>query len=236
MYNVVMKTPEVLVVDDFLNQEDWNKLHNQVQCDEWTQSQADDKYWHITDGPNYKASKLFLRDYPFDNNYDIWADAIKTFADDCAEAQDFVAGYTDIAMRCLGYPVGSKNPWHTDMGGVTYSYYLHKHWQINWDSTLLVLPRGSVEYKQIMRKLPGTKQIDTYRGTGTLEMFEQAEKQKNLIDYGIGTFISPKPNRLVLIGKNVVHGITRVDKDAGENVRLTLTGFFNFFDAQVVHV
>lgn len=231
-----MQTPEILVVDDFLADESWDRLHNQVQCDEWTQSQADDKYWHITDGPNYKASKLFLRDYPFDNNYDIWATAIKTFADDCAEAQDFVAGYTDIAMRCHGYPVGSKNPWHTDMGGVTYSYYLHKHWQINWDSTLLVLPRGSVEYKQIMRKLPGTKQIDTYRGTGTLEMFEQAEKQKNLIDYGIGTFISPKPNRLVLIGKNVVHGITRVDKDAGENVRLTLTGFFNFFDAQVVHV
>jgi len=65
-------------------------------------------------------------------------------------------------------------------------------------------------------------------------MFEQSEKQKNLIDYGLGTFVSPKPNRLVLIGKNVVHGITRVDKDAGENVRLTLTGFFNFFQKQVV--
>ena len=52
----------------------------------------------------------------------------------------------------------------------------------------------------------------------------------------MGTFISPKPNRLVLINKNVVHGITRVDKDAGENVRLTLTGFFNFFDKQVVDV
>jgi len=67
-------------------------------------------------------------------------------------------------------------------------------------------------------------------------MFEQAEKTKNLMDYGMGTFISPKPNRLVLINKNVVHGITRVDKDAGENVRLTLTGFFNFFDKQVVDV
>ena len=231
-----MKTPEVLVVDDFLDQDNWDALHNQVQCDEWTQSQTDDKYWHITDGPNYKAGKRFLRDYPFNNNYDIWAEAIKDFADNCVDAQDFVKGYTDIAMRCHGYPVGSKNPWHTDMGGVTYSYYLHKHWQINWDSTLLVLPRGSVQYKQIMRKLPGTKQIDTYAGVGTLEMFEQAEKQKHLIEYGMGTFISPKPNRLVLIGKNVVHGITRVDKDAGENVRLTLTGFFNFFDAQVVHV
>ena len=92
------------------------------------------------------------------------------------------------------------------------------------------------EYKQMMLKLEGTKQQDTYAGTGTLEMFEQAEKTKNLIEHGMGTFISPKPNRLVLINKNVVHGITRVDKDAGENVRLTLTGFFNFFKTQVVDV
>lgn len=230
-----MKTPEVLVVDDFLEQEAWDRLLNQVQCDEWTQSQPDDKYWHITDGANYKASKRFLRDAPFNDNYDIWADAIKTFADSEA-AQEYTAGYTDIAMRCHGYPVGSKNPWHTDMGGVTYSYYLHKHWQINWDSMLLVLPKDSVEYKQIMRKLPGTKQQDTYRSTGTLEMFEQAEKQKGLIEHGMGYFVAPKPNRLVLINKNVVHGITRVDKDAGENVRLTMTGFFNFFKAQVVDV
>ena len=235
MYKVVMKTPEVLVVDDFLPQESWDRLLNQVQCDEWTQSQPDDKYWHITDGANYKASKRFLRDAPFNDNYDIWADAIKTFADSEA-AQEYTAGYTDIAMRCHGYPVGSKNPWHTDMGGVTYSYYLHKHWQINWDSMLLVLPKDSVEYKQIMRKLPGTKQQDTYRSTGTLEMFEQAEKQKGLIEHGMGYFVAPKPNRLVLINKNVVHGITRVDKDAGENVRLTMTGFFNFFKAQVVDV
>jgi hypothetical protein len=236
MYNVVLKTPEVLVVDDFLSKVYWDRLYNQVQLDEWTQSQTDDKYWHITDGPNYKASKRFLKDTPFNDNYDIWAECIKAFADYCEEAQDFVKGYTDIAMRCHGYPVGSKNPWHMDMGFVTYSYYLHRHWQINWDSTLLVLPKGSVEYRQMLLKLEGTKQKDTYAGTGALEMFEQAEKTKNLMDYGMGTFISPKPNRLVLINKNVVHGITRVDKDAGENVRLTLTGFFNFFDKQVVDV
>ena len=236
MYNIVLKTPEVLVVDDFLSQVYWDRLYNQVQLDEWTQSQTDDKYWHITDGPNYKASKRFLKDAPFNDNYDIWAECIKTFANNCEEAQDFVKGYTDIAMRCHGYPVGSKNPWHMDMGFVTYSYYLHRHWQINWDSTLLVLPKGSVEYRQMLLKLEGTKQQDTYAGTGALEMFEQAEKTKNLMDYGMGTFISPKPNRLVLINKNVVHGITRVDKDAGENIRLTLTGFFNFFDKQVVDV
>lgn len=234
MYNIIIESPEVLVVDDFLPEQEWDRLLNQVQLDTWSQTQPDDKYWHWTDGVNYKNTKRFLRDAPFDDNFDIWFNAIKKFADTCNAAQPFVQGYTDIAMRCHAYPVGSKNPWHTDMGGVTYSYYLHKQWQINWDATLLVLPKGSVEYKQVMKKLPGTKQYDSYKGTGSLELFEQAEKVKTLINYGAGTFVSPKPNRLVLINKNVVHGVTRVDSDAGENMRISLTGFFNFFKQQVV--
>ena len=41
-----------------------------------------------------------------------------------------------------------------------------------------------------------------------------------------GKFIFPKPNRLVFIPRGVPHSISRVDKNAGENNRLSLTGFF----------
>ena len=58
-----------------------------------------------------------------------------------------------------------------------------------------------------------------------MEMFEQSSKFQSIIDHGLGIFVSPKPNRLVLINKNVIHGITRVDPDAGQNSRVTLTGF-----------
>jgi hypothetical protein len=57
-----------------------------------------------------------------------------------------------------------------------------------------------------------------------MEMFEQSKKFSSIIEYGRGIFVSPKPNRLVLINKNVIHGVTRVDSDAGENVRVSLTG------------
>jgi hypothetical protein len=33
MYNIVMNTPELLVVDDFLPQEDWDRIYNQVQLE-----------------------------------------------------------------------------------------------------------------------------------------------------------------------------------------------------------
>jgi hypothetical protein len=107
----------------------------------------------------------------------------------------------------------------------TYTYYLHKHWEINWDSTLLVLPYDSIEYNQRMQLLEGTKQYDDYTDIGAMEMFEQSEKFKAILEYGRGTFVSPKPNRLIFINKGVVHGINKVDSDAGQNIRVSLTGF-----------
>jgi len=229
-----MQTPELLVVDDFLDEQTWDKILNQAQVDAWTQTETDDRYWHITDGPNYKGIKRFLKQAPYNDNFDLWFQAIHEFSSKCEAAQPYVKKYTDIAMRCHAYPVGSKNPWHMDLGATTYTYYLHKEWEINWDSTLLVLPKGSVDFKQKMPLLPGTVQHDSYKDLVSLELFEQKEKNKNLIEHGLGTFVSPKPNRLVLINGGTVHGITRVDPDAGQNMRVTLTGFYNMFSKDLV--
>ena len=57
MYNIKLDTPELLMVDDFLPQDVWDKIYNQVQADNWSTSAVEDKYWHITDGPNYKNQK-----------------------------------------------------------------------------------------------------------------------------------------------------------------------------------
>lgn len=225
MYNIVMNTPEALVIDDFLPQDIWDKIWNQVQVDKWSQTGADDKFWHYTDGANYKNNKRWLTKGPFNDNSDLWFEYFTKFLDTCEEAKPFVKDYIEIAMRCHAYPVGSKNPWHNDLGFTTYTYYLHRHWQINWDSTLLILPLGSIDYQQVLPLEDGTVHHDCYTDTNSpMEMFQQGKKYQPIIDYGLGTFVSPKPNRLILINKKVVHGITAVDKDAGENIRVTLTG------------
>ena len=41
-----------------------------------------------------------------------------------------------------------------------------------------------------------------------------------------GRYFYPKPNRLVLMRRGVPHSIQRVDTNAGENCRLSLSGFF----------
>jgi len=41
-----------------------------------------------------------------------------------------------------------------------------------------------------------------------------------------GRFIPPRPNRLVFIRRGIPHMIQRIDRNAGENCRLSLSGFF----------
>jgi len=226
MYNIVLNKPEALVIDDFLPQDVWDKIWNQIQVDKWNQTGADDKFWHITDGSNYKNNKRWLTKRPFNDNSDLWFEHFTRFLDTCPESKLFAKDYTEIAMRCHAYPVGSKNPWHTDLGYTTYTYYLHKHWQINWDSTLLVIPKDAqVKYQQLLTLDSNSVHTDSYaKDNMPMEMFEQHNKYKTLIEYGLGIFVSPKPNRLILINKGVIHGVTRVDSDAGENIRVSLTG------------
>jgi hypothetical protein len=222
-----MKTPEVLVVDDFLPIDVWDKIFNQVQVDRWRQSEIDDKFWHMTDGANYKGVKRWYNERPYKDNSELWFEHFTAFLDNCPDSKDFVnEKYYNIAMQCHGYPVGSKNPWHTDLGYSTYTYYLHKKWQINWDSTLLIIPmEAKLEYEQLLKLDKNSVHTDSYaKDNMPMEMFEQSKKFSSIIEYGRGIFVSPKPNRLVLINKNVIHGVTRVDSDAGENVRVSLTG------------
>lgn len=225
MYNIVINQPECLVVDDFLSTEDWKKLYNQIQVDKWLKiNNAADKYWHLTDGDGYKTKRLISKERPFHNNYDIWFHRLSKFFE-TKEAKKFMGDIIGFSCRAYAYPVGGKNPWHNDLGMMTYAFFIHKHWQINWDGTLLIIPVNQIDYNQLFELTDGSKGNDQYSADNIpMEMFEQNEKYKKIMDYGRGTFISPKPNRLVIINKNVIHGVNRVDKDAGENSRISLSG------------
>ena len=176
MYNIVLNTPEVIVIDDFLPEEIQDRILNQVQVDKWQSTLVDDKFWHMTDGINYKGPKRWYSDAPFNDNYDLWFDNLSKFLDTAKNINHVVPGIEDgifdIALRCHAYPVGSKNPWHFDLGFSTYTYYLHKNWQANWDSTLLVLPEGSVDFEQVLPLKEGTVHYDSYADLESpMEMF-----------------------------------------------------------------
>ena len=116
MYNVVMRTPECLVVDDFLPLDIRDKILNQVQVDEWQQTKGDDKFWHYTDGPNYKNQKRWQSKYPFGDNCDLWFEHFNKFLNEYEHIADYVEGgeFEDYALRC--HISRNAKPWHNDLG------------------------------------------------------------------------------------------------------------------------
>ena len=214
-----------LVFDNFLPKEEKKLLFNQIKLDIWEMtSPHNDKFWHITDGNHYRSSQRWNTNYPFHDNADLWFEKLSDFLKVQKKENNFLEDYKKFSCRAHAYPRGSKLPWHTDQGVITYSYYLHDTWQINWGGATYFIPIDK-SYKQSLTIQPGSKHYDSYKGTlKPVDLFEQKEKYSPLMQKGLGYFIYPKPNRLVFINNNVAHGMSRVDEDAGEHIRISLTG------------
>lgn len=216
----------IIVIDNFLSPREHELIFNQCQLDIWEQTQpGNDKFWHFTDGPNYKNQKRWFENGPSNDSFDLWFKKLHTLLNENEDLRRRCGNVKSLSVRCHAYPVNSKNPWHTDLGYMTYSYYLHKKWQINWGAELLYFPPNPSLYQQTIEIKGENKHLDNYaQMKAPMELFDQADKQKNLMGLIGGRFLTALPNRIVFINKNVIHGVHRVDPDAGENQRLILTG------------
>ena len=60
-----------------------------------------------------------------------------------------------------------------------------------------------------------------------MKYFHANQLDEVMVDQGMGQAIFPKGNRIVFIGPKVYHMITRVNETAGDNVRMSIAGFFD---------
>ena len=112
------------------------------------------------------------------------------------------------------YPVASALSWHRDL--VMYSgafvFYAHPEWNSQWGGELLIAD-------------PATKQWMTAAGPRKHQLSNEVESEE-LLRLGMGRYIAPKPNRLVLLAGSDPHAIAKVNPAAGHHVRASLSGFF----------
>lgn len=120
---------------------------------------------------------------------------------------ELVKPYTDLRIHSHVYNRDVKIAWHVDTHSVgSFTYYAQEKWSVNWGGELFI-PHGIA---------PVLEEV--------LPSFSFA-KEEELLNNMIGVYISPKPNRLVLLLPGIYHMVNRVDADAGDNVRLTVVGF-----------
>jgi 2OG-Fe(II) oxygenase superfamily len=209
---------KIAVLDSVLSLAAFADLWTYVQRDEYEIPARHDnwvKVWRLGDGPLVSSRDRRLSHGPFASALDAFSGALLSIAE---QHPDLVGergvDWQDISIRSYLYPRGSKLSWHDDMAGNSgaFSFYAHPTWGSTWGGELMIAETA------------GYEAVKAASETGP--HLDHSWEDQYLIGHGRGMFISPKPNRLVLLAPNVYHAINRVDADAGDHARCAIAGFF----------
>lgn len=119
-----------------------------------------------------------------------------------------------LRMTHYIYPPGSGAGWHSDVGQrAAFIYYAHPEWSAAWGGELMIAnpSSGKPDDEEICRK-----GFDYFRGD---------RPGARSLDPGIGTYLQPVPNRVVLIRGGAFHAVKKVEKAAGLGFRASISGF-----------
>ncbi len=118
--------------------------------------------------------------------------------------------WCDIGFRVFLHSRGSRLACHADtplyVGAAV--FYAHPIWLPSWGGELF------------FPDLPLLEELQTNDDA----LDENIEKI--LSDQGSGIYLSPKPNRMIIIRGGALHATNRIDADAGSNMRCSVSAFF----------
>jgi len=189
---------QLIVYDNFLSDEIFKELQHEARTHDYVLvPHGDDNAYKLNTGDIYKTTRKYWSDDP-KGKFTKWFESIINLNPVPCEK---------FSLMTHAYKAGAEIDWHMDYSSLaSYSFYLHNEWKPQWGGNLLVS-----DYNET---------IDTQGNNGTV-----FDNNPSVSNPGYGSWYAPKPNRLVII-KKVFHKVERVDQAAGNNVRLSFTGFF----------
>ena len=209
--------PNFSIVDDFLDEATWTQVWSDFQFMELHPVTRTLGAWKLDDGvPLGGQEAVVARDAAeaADSGLSQLVAAMMANADRFSEL--IGEQWDRISARPYIYPQGTGLSWHVDdheLYAGAFIYYAHPHWNAHWGGELLIAERDLEQEAQ-----QGEMPIMAHR-------FETESYSERLLEIGCGNFISPKPNRLVVLG-GAPHMIARVNPAAGAAVRASIAGFF----------
>ena len=224
---ITRKTEDYAVVDELLDHDDLACLHDFVKQEtfffengfEWN------KVWHPLEGQSLITGPRCFGDtdrpgarYPTNTPFDIFFEALNRLFPLIAEVTGLQESELRYVVSGYLYRAGWGLPWHDDKGDQggyrgAFSFYLHEEWRGNWGGELMIL-------REARQSEADADSIDLG--------FRQGAGFRNptSVRDGIGDFIMPKRNRIVIMRHALLHSVNRVSPLAGENMRFSLAGFF----------
>ena len=162
--------------------------------------------------------------YPSGQGIDLIIEAVKKLVPSCVDL--IGEQYKDWAYffaRPYLYPANTGLSWHRDNENHAcgaFTYYAHPTWNPQWGGEFLLAPYETRNVCYPKSALYNTE--SRYLGSALDNSFEQ----QVLLEHSVGTYIVPKPNRLIIMTSGIIHSIKKVDPAAGDHVRATIQGFF----------
>lgn len=210
----------LVVADDVLPADAFAGLRHQVASGDYrsVHAQGWDRAWPLSDGNPLRGTSahydpqaafgLTGAAYPTGTAVDLLVDAVR----DVSARYPGVVGTEGVDWLGLFlapwlYPVGSALSLHRDSGRYagSFTFFAHPRWGRHWGGDLVVARPG-----------PGEPRARGRSGD---------DGDPGGDDPGIDLCIAPRPNRLVVLGPDRPHRISRVDVNAGEHVRASVAGF-----------
>jgi hypothetical protein len=158
---------------------------------------------------------LPVRFYPTGDATDAVIKAVASVVGQCSGLiGERGSGWVGALCRSVAYPAGSGISWHTDDTDVTGSfiYYGNPRWDVSWGGELFVADESA--------------RFSMTRTEGAEHEFGNDYESEVLLARGVGTYVMPRPNRLVIVGQGHPHKVAPVTSNAGDHVRATFAGFF----------
>lgn len=203
----LVETEDFVVYDDVMDADQFSATWSAVQSEQYAIPHIGgwSKVWRATDGTGMGSRDYDSDTAPFGN----YMDAMNFYISNAAKIHDrLVPSWDKLILRSYLYPRGTKLNWHNDLGYKAAAiFYVHPEWASTWGGELM------------LARTPEA-------GDMPPPHLDHREEDKFLSVFGMGTYITCKPNRLVLTRAGVWHSINRVDADAGDHCRAAVVGFF----------
>jgi hypothetical protein len=211
--NLVIENERVVVYDDVLPMKELVALREFLGGAKYTTPMLAGGYstaWRPSDGQPLCSSPFHMSDAPFGSPLDQLVGPANEAA---ARHPNVIRPYDDVLIRTYVYARGMKLSWHTDGCAGAFTFFAHPRWSATWGGEAFIAEAPPLkEYhrdKSLEREWPKPEWEDDY-----------------VAGRGVGIWIQPKPNRIVLTSQTAYHSVNRIDDDAGEHVRVSITGFY----------
>ncbi|MHA2043213.1 MAG: 2OG-Fe(II) oxygenase [Candidatus Thorarchaeota archaeon] len=205
-----MESNKFSIYDDVMTDEEFKKTWEYVQEEEYVYTHVSNwiKVWRLNDGRPVGSRSYKLSDAPYNNGLDL---VIAKVLEGAESNKHLLGDWDEIHFRSYLYPRGTKISWHNDFAYTgACIFYTHPRWSSTWGGELMI--------SEIPTEIPDAPDVAPH--------LDHRWEDAVLEAYGMGNYITAKPNRMVFTAGSVWHGVNRVDDDAGDNSRCSIVCFF----------